>query len=225
MPLVRAASGLESVAKAPQHVYLSLENITGTGMPGDYKVYLEMPGAGEPVLAGILTTFGLDRASDPDREHGGSGLSHVFEITELAAHRPDRRHGVAAQVEIRPDRRRALHKKPRGLESFARPAAARQHQGRRGQTVLRLIAMTPRKPIERQIEPLLTAARERTRRARNPLAARASGRGVADAAVAVGRRSRACAVPGAAPDAVRGFWPTGGGMPRSRPRAGPPNGR
>ena len=31
-----------------------------------------------------MTTFGLERASDPDRGHGGSGLNQVFEITELA---------------------------------------------------------------------------------------------------------------------------------------------
>jgi hypothetical protein len=36
------------------------------------------------VLAGVMTTFGLERASDPDRSHGGSGLNQVFEITELA---------------------------------------------------------------------------------------------------------------------------------------------
>jgi hypothetical protein len=36
------------------------------------------------MLAGIMTTFGLERASDPSRDHGGSGLSHVFEITDLA---------------------------------------------------------------------------------------------------------------------------------------------
>jgi tyrosinase len=77
--------GLESVQAAPKHVYLSLENITGVGTPGNYKVYVDMPGDGkEPVLAGIMTTFGLERASDSSRDHGGSGLSHVFEITDLA---------------------------------------------------------------------------------------------------------------------------------------------
>jgi tyrosinase len=88
VPLVekmRTRSFLESTMPTPQHVYLSLENITGVGMPGDYKVFLEMPGAGEPELAGILTTFGLERASDPDRDHGGSGLNHVFDITALAS--------------------------------------------------------------------------------------------------------------------------------------------
>ncbi len=75
----------EAAIPTPQHVYLSLENITGTGFPGDYKVYLDMPDDNkDPVLAGILTTFGLERASDTERGHGGSGLNHVFDITELA---------------------------------------------------------------------------------------------------------------------------------------------
>jgi hypothetical protein len=36
------------------------------------------------MLAGVMTTFGLERASDSSRDHGGSGLSQVFEITDLA---------------------------------------------------------------------------------------------------------------------------------------------
>jgi tyrosinase len=86
VPLLRTGKpGLESVQAAPKHVYLSLENITGGGTPGNYKVYVDMPGDGkEPMLAGIMTTFGLERASDSSRDHGGSGLSHVFEITDLA---------------------------------------------------------------------------------------------------------------------------------------------
>jgi hypothetical protein len=86
VPLARTEkAGLEAVAPAPKHIYLSLENITGVGTPGNYKVYVDMPGDGkEPMLAGIMTTFGLERASDPSRDHGGSGLSHVFEITDLA---------------------------------------------------------------------------------------------------------------------------------------------
>jgi tyrosinase len=84
VPLAQKA-GLESVAAAPKHVYLSLENITGVGTPGNYKVFVDMPGDGkEPMLAGVMTTFGLERASDSSRDHGGSGLSQVFEITDLA---------------------------------------------------------------------------------------------------------------------------------------------
>jgi tyrosinase len=84
-PQMATRSFVEAAKPTPQHVYLSLENITGTGIPGDYKVYLDMPDDNkDPVLAGVLTTFGLERASDPKRSHGGSGLSHVFDITALA---------------------------------------------------------------------------------------------------------------------------------------------
>jgi tyrosinase len=77
--------GLESARAKPKHVYLNLENITGAGVPGDFKVYIDMPDDDkEPMLAGVMTTFGLAQASDPDREHGGSGLNQVFEITEQA---------------------------------------------------------------------------------------------------------------------------------------------
>ena len=88
VPLVektRTRSFLEFSIPTPRHVYLSLENITGVGIPGDYKVFLDMPDDNnEPMLAGVMTTFGLERASDSSRSHGGGGLSHVFDITELA---------------------------------------------------------------------------------------------------------------------------------------------
>jgi tyrosinase len=84
-PQLATRSFVEAAKPTPKHVYLSLENITGTGFPGDYKVYLDMPDDNkDPVFAGTLTTFGLDRASDRNQSHGGSGLSHVFDITELA---------------------------------------------------------------------------------------------------------------------------------------------
>jgi tyrosinase len=119
----RSRSFLESTVPTPQHVYLSLENITGTGAPGNYKVYLEMPGAGEPALAGILTTFGLDRASDPNREHGGSGLNHVFDITALAP-KIGLTDGTVSQLKlrfVRTGRTPTTESAPPGLESFVQP--------------------------------------------------------------------------------------------------------
>ena len=66
--------------------YLSLENVTGAGNPGDYDVYVDLPGDGrEPIRVGKLTVFGLERASDPDRMHGGGGLNQAFDITDAAA--------------------------------------------------------------------------------------------------------------------------------------------
>lgn len=88
VPLVKTMktkSSPESTIPTPRRVYLNLENITGTGVPGDFQVYIDMPDdKQDPVLVGILTTFGLERASDPNRAHGGSGINHVFEITDIA---------------------------------------------------------------------------------------------------------------------------------------------
>ncbi|QHO77787.1 hypothetical protein ACH79_39475 [Bradyrhizobium sp. CCBAU 051011] len=80
-------SGLEAATAQPRHVYLNLENITGAGIPGDYLVYIDVPDDDRPTASfiGVMTTFGLERASDKSLSHGGSGLSQVFEITELAS--------------------------------------------------------------------------------------------------------------------------------------------
>jgi tyrosinase len=78
-------STAEAVSPGPRHVYLNLENITGAGVPGDYRVYIDLPNNKlAPMLAGVMTTFGLERASNPSLKHGGSGLTQVFEITDLA---------------------------------------------------------------------------------------------------------------------------------------------
>ncbi|MGF1550795.1 MAG: tyrosinase family protein [Sphingomonadaceae bacterium] len=82
-PRMDSFSFTESALPTPEHVYLRLENITGSGAPGDFKVYIDMPGdAEEPRMIGVMTTFGLERASRPDSGHGG--MSEVFEITEHA---------------------------------------------------------------------------------------------------------------------------------------------
>jgi len=84
-PQLTTRSFTEATKPRPRRVYLNLENITGTGVPGDFNVFLHMQDdSREPVLAGVMTTFGLARASDPDRAHGGSGLNQVFDITGLA---------------------------------------------------------------------------------------------------------------------------------------------
>jgi tyrosinase len=138
VPLVakmRTKSFLESAIPTPQHVYLSLENITGAGTPGDYKVYLAMPGDGkEPVLAGVMTTFGLERASDPDRAHGGSGLNHVFDITELAD-KLGLTTGTISRLKVSFEREglpEVSNEVPAGLESYV-PAAPRASSIKVGQ--------------------------------------------------------------------------------------------
>ena len=75
----------EAEKATPSHVFLSIEGVTGRGFPGDVMVFLEPPNDPEtPLLAGVLTTFGLARASDPELEHGGSGVAQTFEITGMA---------------------------------------------------------------------------------------------------------------------------------------------
>jgi tyrosinase len=87
--LVSMAGGslLESTAESPvpSKVYLNLENVTGRGANGNFHVYIDMPGDDrEPVFVGILSTFGVERASKSDNPHGGSGISQVFDISETA---------------------------------------------------------------------------------------------------------------------------------------------
>lgn len=122
-PQSTSLSFTEAAKPTPQHVYLNLENITGTGMPGDFKVYIDMPDDNlEPALAGVLTTFGLERASDTTRHHGGSGLNHVFEITALAGRLGLTRRNVSRlRVSfMRESLPAAAEGVPEGLENYAR---------------------------------------------------------------------------------------------------------
>ncbi len=117
--------GLESTV-APR-VYLNLENITGTGIPGDFNVFIDMPGDHEPpALAGVMTTFGLERATDPAGRHGGSGLNQVFEITELAQ-RLGLTQGTVSRLQVsfvREGLAQTEEAVPPGLEDFVQAAPA-----------------------------------------------------------------------------------------------------
>lgn len=121
-PEMTSMSFAESVKPSPKHVYLSLENITGVGAPGDYRVFIDLPDDDhEPALAGVMTTFGLDRASAPDGGHGGGGLSHVFEITALAG-RLGLTGGKTSKLQVsfvREDHAASDDAMPPGLEDFA----------------------------------------------------------------------------------------------------------
>lgn len=73
---------------APAKVYLNLENITGSGDPVSYAVYLNVP-AGEAaeqhpeLFAGILPMFGVAEASEADANHPGSGLHYALEVGDI----------------------------------------------------------------------------------------------------------------------------------------------
>lgn len=68
-----------------RRVYLELQGIKGTGAAANYQVLIDMPDDKQPpVLAGMLSTFGVDRASASDSPHGGSGVNQTYDITDHA---------------------------------------------------------------------------------------------------------------------------------------------
>ena len=67
----------------PDRVFLVLENIRGTEDARILDVYVHAPGQTQEALAGSVSLFGLDAASDPDGAHGGGGLSKTLEVTGL----------------------------------------------------------------------------------------------------------------------------------------------
>lgn len=84
-PELSGMSFLESAMPTPIHVYLRLEGITGRGIPQDYRVMIDLEGDTEPPLpVGLLTTFGVANASNPDAPHGGAGLTQIYDITKAA---------------------------------------------------------------------------------------------------------------------------------------------
>ncbi|MDQ3934455.1 MAG: tyrosinase family protein [Actinomycetota bacterium] len=84
--LTRAAS-----RETPDRWYLRVEDIVGARptVPA-YDVYVNVPegerASDHPELrAGGVASFGIREASQPDSEHGGQGLTDVFDITDLVA--------------------------------------------------------------------------------------------------------------------------------------------
>jgi len=85
MVRIEPAANVGPLADDTRHIWLRLENITGTGMPGNYNVYVDFPNDGRaPAWIGLLSTFGIERASRADATHPGGGLSTAFDITALA---------------------------------------------------------------------------------------------------------------------------------------------
>lgn len=81
------AAGLEST-EAPKRVHLNLENITSTGKPTSYLVYLNLPPGGDPAehrdhFAGLLPMFGVAEATEATDEHPGGGLHYSLDITNV----------------------------------------------------------------------------------------------------------------------------------------------
>jgi tyrosinase len=71
-----------------RRLFLKIENIRGASTAGGLKAYVNLPaGADEPAkenVAGSAALFGLSSASKVDGQHGGNGITVVFDITDLA---------------------------------------------------------------------------------------------------------------------------------------------
>lgn len=79
-------------ATVPEHsldrVFLNLENIRGDNDGATFDVYLSFPVPGQHSAlpdqrVGSISLFGVRKASRPDSQHGGKGVSHVLDITEV----------------------------------------------------------------------------------------------------------------------------------------------
>jgi tyrosinase len=75
----------------PTRWFLRVEDVVGEHPAvSRYDVYLNLPAghraADHPELrAGSIATFGIPEASQPQAEHGGLGLTDVFEVTDVMA--------------------------------------------------------------------------------------------------------------------------------------------
>ena len=66
-----------SLASLPDRAFLRLENVRGMQDAQNLQVFVNEHSVGH------LGLFGLRRASQPDRAHGGAGLTFVLDITDV----------------------------------------------------------------------------------------------------------------------------------------------
>ena len=72
-----------------ERIFLKLENIRGASSAGGLKAYVNAPAGSEQDLpqenvAGSAALFGLGSASKVDGQHGGNGITLIFDISDLA---------------------------------------------------------------------------------------------------------------------------------------------
>jgi len=77
-------------AAASDRVFLNLENVRGQSDASAFRVYVGVPDGEDPAahpdrLAGTISPFGMRKASLPDSEHTGQGLTYVLDITKIAS--------------------------------------------------------------------------------------------------------------------------------------------
>lgn len=74
--------------KEPDRVFLNLENIRGVNDAAVFYVYVNLPKDADPQdhpdhLAGVVSLFGVRKATDSARSHGGNGINESLEITDV----------------------------------------------------------------------------------------------------------------------------------------------
>jgi tyrosinase len=101
IPLAAAVAGIAPEA-APSRWLLRVEDVTGTNPATPaYEVYLNVPPDERPAdhpnrRAGTIASFGIPEASRPDAEHGGVGITDVFDITQVVQTLKDEDGGIDA---------------------------------------------------------------------------------------------------------------------------------
>lgn len=85
---VGASLTMRAKAAAPDRVFLNLENVRGLVDSAAFRVYVGLPEGANPShhpehLAGSIALFGVRRATLPNGEHPGHGLTFVLEITKI----------------------------------------------------------------------------------------------------------------------------------------------
>ncbi|MBZ9994109.1 tyrosinase family protein [Mesorhizobium sp. BH1-1-4] len=87
--MVTAMGPNAPAAAAGKRTFLKFENIRGVSIAGGLKAYVNVPAGAEDAppqdhVAGSAALFGLASASKVDGQHGGNGLTLVFDISDLA---------------------------------------------------------------------------------------------------------------------------------------------
>jgi tyrosinase len=117
-------AALESV-DADHEVYLNFENITASGPPENYSVYLNLPTNADPakhpeLMAGTLSTFGAAESTRADAEHG-SGLHHVLPVTDVVSRLKARNNWNPERVNVTLVPKHRRHGQAGALETVEAP--------------------------------------------------------------------------------------------------------
>jgi tyrosinase len=74
--------------KEPDRVYLNLGNVRGANDAAVFEIYVDVPSGAIPAdypdrLAGVVSLFGVGRASRIDGRRGGNGIDKMLDITHI----------------------------------------------------------------------------------------------------------------------------------------------